>query len=321
MSGIWLLLGLLAAPEGAGDAACAGCHAEVAADYRQSRHRVAWTNAVFDAEYRERPKAWCVTCHAPEIAPADRVAPEERLAELGVTCESCHQPRGSGADVRSRRRRPGSIHATEIDPGFGGADDCGTCHQFNFPVLDDRGRLLSYTGEPMQNTAVEAGGADCTGCHGDHRFAGSHRPERIRGALAIALCRDGDAVELRLENRGAAHKIPSGGVNRYMTARLWRSSAPEHLSEQRLGRRFGRGAASKRTVEDSAIAAGEIAVLRVALASLGGAAGEPVNAEVRYIYMEGPRRRLADGTWSQVVVHRERVEPETLVLCDRADSR
>ena len=321
MREIWLLLGLLAAPEGAGPEVCAGCHLAAVADHRASRHRVAWSNAIFSAEYGDHPKAWCVTCHAPEVEPIDRIAPPAALAEVGVTCASCHRSRRAGADIRARRRRPGSIHATEIDPELGGARDCGACHQFNFPVLDDRGRLLRYTGEPMQNTAVEAGGADCTGCHGDHRFAGSHRPELVRSALSIALCRDGEAVELRLTNRGAAHNIPSGGVNRYMTATLWRSSAPERLVELRLGRRFARAGPAKRTVQDSTISAGDTAVLRAAMATLGGRPGESLNAEVRYIYMEGPERRLADGTASQALIHRERVAPASLGFCDARHSR
>lgn len=296
MEQLWLLIGLLLAPPDAGVPACAGCHAEPSADHARSRHAVAWTNEIFTAEYREHPKAWCVTCHAPEVAPAARVDPPAAVAAGGVTCASCHRPRRPGASLRARWRRPGSIHATEVDPGFGRGDDCGRCHQFNFPELDRRGRLLAYTAEPMQNTVAEATGADCLDCHGDHQFSGSHDPAMVGSALDIELCApagiDG-AVELRLHNRGAAHNVPSGGVNRYMTARLWRSSAPERLVERRLGRRFGPGPVAKRTVEDTTLAPGATTELRARLADLGGRRGEPVNAEVRYIYMEGVERVVA----------------------------
>lgn len=304
MESIFILLGILLAPPGAGARACAGCHAGQAADHARSRHAVAWTNEIFAAEYREHPKAWCVTCHAPEVAAAARIDPPAS-ADRGVTCASCHRPRLPGATLRARWRRPGSIHATEVDPDFGGAADCGGCHQFNFPSLDDRGRLLAYTAEPMQNTAAEARGADCASCHGDHRFAGSHDPAMVRSALAIEVCANDNSVELRLTNRGAAHNVPTGGVNRYMTARLWRSSAPERLVERRLGRRFGRGAIAKRTVEDTTIAPGATAVLAARLDALGGDPGEPVNAEVRYIYKEGierliERRRVPQAAGSDV---------------------
>jgi hypothetical protein len=314
---LWLLIGLLLAPEsteGTGARACAGCHAEIVDRHRESRHSVAWTNPIFSAEYGESPKAWCVTCHAPEVAPADRVEPPAAAA-AGVTCASCHRPRRPGAAIRSRVRRPNSIHATEIDPGFGRGDDCGRCHQFNFPVLGEAGRLLSYTDEPMQNTVVESRGADCIACHADHRFDGSHQIDMVRAAIDLELCRDKGSVELRLANRGAAHNVPSGGVNRFMTARLWRSSAPERLVELRLGRRFGPGGVAKRTVEDSTIAPGATARLRADLDRLGGEPDEPVNAELRYIYIKGVERTLADGRLSQAVIERRRVEPAGLSRC------
>ena len=43
------------APDKLRAAACTGCHVTVHAEWAQSRHGLAWTNAIFQREYRDRP--------------------------------------------------------------------------------------------------------------------------------------------------------------------------------------------------------------------------------------------------------------------------
>jgi hypothetical protein len=67
--------------------------------------------------------------------------------------------------------------------------------------------------------------------------------------------------------------------------RAWRADAPERLSETTLGRRFEPDdEGGKRTVADTTIPAGGRRDVRVRVASLGGAAGEPVRLELRLVY-------------------------------------
>jgi len=137
-------------------AACAGCHANVHADWRRSRHGLAWTNAIFQREYRDRPLEWCVHCHAPLV---EQLAEVRRgggpLANEGVNCAVCHV---RGARILARTKRPQSPHDTDARADFGGPQYCAGCHQFNFPVIaadptgQGPGRVTGYTAHPMQDT-------------------------------------------------------------------------------------------------------------------------------------------------------------------------
>jgi hypothetical protein len=223
----------------------------------------------------------------------------------------------------SARRATNSPHATVIDAQFGSPAFCASCHQFNFPVLGERGRLVRYTSEPMQATVEEwrasDAAADCMDCHGNspagHAFRGSHDPARVASAVAVELCRSRGAVEVAVTNRGAGHNVPSGGVHRRMVVRAWRSTAPDRFGEYILGRRFrpldGGG---KKTISDTTIAPGALRTARFTLAKLGGAAREAVNVELRYIYALDERAELATDVSKQIWY--SRVELRELPTCE-----
>lgn len=225
----------------------------------------------------------------------------------------------------STRRAPTSPHATVVDKDFGSPAFCASCHQFNFPILGEQGRLVHYTSEPMQATVAEwrasVVGADCADCHADspaqHAFRGSHDPERVASALAISVCRSRATLEVALVNRGAGHNVPSGGVHRRMVVRAWRSSAPERLAEYTLGRRFRPlSGGGKETVRDTTIAPGATRTARFALATLGAAAGDPaVNVELRYIYALDEHVQLPTDVSKQIWY--ARFEPGDLPVCER----
>ena len=304
------------------DAACATCHAEEHSEWQTSRHALAWRDPIFQGEFAHGRLAWCVGCHAP-LAP-DKTAPDDndpRVAQ-GVGCDACHRRDGG---MVSSRRAADSPHATVVDPAFGSPAFCARCHQFNFPVLGERGRLLHYTDEPMQATVAEwrASGseADCLDCHADrgHAFPGSHDPERVASALAIDLCATGDAIEVAIANHGAGHNVPSGGVHRRMVIRAWRSHAPERLAEYTLGRKFrpviGGG---KQTISDTTIAPGQLRTARFALAALGPPSPE-INVELRYIYALDEHAALPTDVSRQIWFRR--VAPSELARCVSADKR
>lgn len=295
-------------------AACASCHPAEHQEWSGSRHAAAWVDPVFQAEFAHGRAAWCVGCHAP-LAP-DPTAPDPALAAQGVACAGCHR---RGGRMVSARRGARSPHDTVADPSFGSPEFCAGCHEFNFPVLGERGRLVHYTDEPMQATVSQwrASGmaAECTDCHAaspaGHAFRGSHDAELVASALDVDLCRAGAAIQVDVKNQGAGHNVPSGGVHRRMVLRAWTSRAPERLQEASFGRRFrplpGGG---KQTLSDSTIPPGQVARRRFAVAELGVGDGDEkmINLELRYIH-------ALDEARASQVIWRRRVDPGALASC------
>ena len=297
---------------------CAGCHAAIAAEWATSRHALAWTNELFQREFRGRPLAWCVNCHAPLTTQQ-----AGRYRDAGVDCATCHVRAGRLVNARTR---PGSPHATVADPSFGSPAFCADCHQFTFPVLTAAGQVTRMTAHPMQSTvasfragpyAREAGG--CMACHGsraNHAFAGGHDPQMLAAALDVTWCRRGDALEVAVRNASAGHSVPTGDIHRHFNLRLWRSSAPEALFEAFLGRRFDPvDDGGKRTVWDSTIAPQATQQHAVPLARLGGEPGEPINLELTYVFLETdvPRAVLGEPGFTSVL--RRRAAPDELPAC------
>ncbi len=229
-------------------AGCATCHATIAAEWRTSRHALAWTNGLFQREYRQHPEPWCVNCHAPlttQQAELRAMPAAHPHADQGVDCATCHV---RGGALISTRRRPGSPHATVVDPTFGSPAFCADCHQFTFPVLDDAGQVTAMTAHPMQTTVASfaagpyAAKGDCMQCHGsktNHGWAGGHDPGMVGAALEVAWCRaPAGTARLTITNAAAGHSVPTGDVGRHMVLRAWRSSTPGAMFDVFLGRRF-----------------------------------------------------------------------------------
>jgi hypothetical protein len=313
----WFSRGLAPVDTG-GDArsakACGACHAGAHAECALSRHGRAWTNAIFQREYKDKPLEWCVHCHAPlEQQLAEVRAGGGAFANEGVTCVACHVRAGR---MVSRTRAEGSPHDTDARPDFGGPAFCGGCHQFNFPVIESDGAgaevVRRYTDRPMQDTEQQhARGAkaamECQACHvranaSGHLFPGGHDAAFVARAVTVATCRDGGALDVSLTNTGAGHNVPTGDLHRHLVLRAWRASAPEHLAEALFGRRFEAAAdGAKREVEDTTIRVGETRHARFAVAGLGGDAREPIRVALRLVYTidEFPfrGRELADPTF------------------------
>lgn len=297
----WFPRGLEPIDTGAAPASaktCAGCHAGTHAEWARSRHGLAWTNAIFQREYTDKPLDWCVHCHAPLKEQLAQVhAGGGPLANEGVTCVACHV---RGGRMVARTRAEGSPHDTDARADFGSPAYCGGCHQFNFPVVEDdaAGRptlVRRYTAHPMQDTEHQhAAGAkaaqECLSCHArastaGHLFPGGHDAIFVARAVTVTSCRDRHALDVALTNTGAGHNIPTGDLHRHLVLRAWRASAPERLGEALFGRRFEPAAdGGKRDALDTTIPVGETRHARFRLADLGGAAREPIRVELRLVY-------------------------------------
>lgn len=287
---------------------CAGCHGAIAAEWRASRHAVAFTNGIFLREWEPERTAWCVTCHAPGVQDPTAVRDGDLAAERGVDCAACHERDGA---LVSRSRAPGSPHDTRIDPAFGSPSYCARCHEFAFPQLDRRGMHVADTDVAMQETVSQfattttaARGRDCGSCHqrtfAGHAFPGSHDSTMLRRAVALSACRTGDTVSIEIRNRQAAHNVPTGGVHRHIVLRAWYSAAPERMLEQYIGRRFEpRPTGGKRKILDTTLPPRATRTFELIPARLGGSDDAPLHLELRYVYIkEGSgshqdRRRLS----------------------------
>src|SRR5262249_3057401 len=150
--------------------ACAACHPAIAAEWRTSRHALAWTNTIFQREYRSKPQAWCVNCHAPTPPQQAGLARgEHALADQGIDCPTCHVRAGHIVSARRPARPP---HDTVVDQTFGSPAYCADCHDFTFPVLSRAGHVVRMSPHPMQATVTSfAAGpyarapAGCMTCH------------------------------------------------------------------------------------------------------------------------------------------------------------
>ncbi|WP_428261253.1 multiheme c-type cytochrome [Haliangium sp.] len=319
--------------------ACSDCHEAQHRDWAQSRHALAWTNGIFQSEYRRKPRRWCVHCHAPLAPQVDEVEAEAdggALAEQGVSCAACHVRAGR---ILARSHHPDSPHDTQVAADFGGPSFCADCHQFSFPVFALDGHAERSTDFPMQATVsqflaarragkvpwpAEATGPaearDCRTCHArgeaGHAYQGAHEPAMLERALATSVCRDDQVIVVTVENRGAGHNVPTGDIHRHLVVRVWRSTAPEHLFEAFLGRRFEPDpSGGKRTTWDSTLAPAERRRYRVPVADLGGEPDEPVAIEARYVYVldEHPRRSPGEPTYR--VLYERRAPIEELSPC------
>lgn len=191
---------------------CGDCHPTELAAWTTSRHRVSWTNALFQREYQLSPSPFCVYCHAPLAGQAAEILEGAAGAtrDQGVTCATCHLRRGL---VLGPSGDGGGEHPTIADPGLRDPAFCASCHDFDTP-----GAVAPP--EPMQATAREAAGERCVSCHmpgGDHHFGGGHDLEALRGALAVSVERRGRALVFTLAAQGTAHALPTGDLFRHLT--------------------------------------------------------------------------------------------------------
>ncbi len=196
------------------NAACVGCHAEIASEWRASLHRRSHDVPEFQRAYAREPQAFCRRCHAPE-ADAERDG-----AALGVACVTCHV---TESDVLAAPAHGGSApHALRRDARFATDAACASCHEFAFP---------RNAATPMQATVTEHAASafadvTCAACHmptvatsrGSHRshaFAASRDPSSLREAVRASARRVSDsAIEIVVAPGRVGHAVPTGDLFR-----------------------------------------------------------------------------------------------------------
>lgn len=269
------------------NAACEGCHVEVAREWRGSMHQRAYIDADYSESLAREPTAFCRGCHAPEADPALPAPPG--LAALGVGCVTCHAPAGAVLAAPVHAEASPAPHPLVRTPGFAEAAACGRCHAFSFP-----GR----PGVAMQDTLREHASSrhaakSCADCHmprradggRDHRFVASRDPALLRRALRVRADRRATAVHLSLEPGWVGHAVPTGDLFRRLWVEAevadddWQVLAQDARA---LGRRFASGGGARVPVADDRVGARGEAPTEVVL-ELGEAARErPIRWRVQY---------------------------------------
>jgi len=118
-------------------------------------------------------------------------------------------------------------------------------------------------------------------------------------ALGVSVCRAPSGLEIRLENKGAGHRVPTGDVHRHLVLRAWRASAPEAVQETVLGRRYALdGDGGKKLLSDTSLVPTELRTIRAPFSP----APEPISIELRYVFVtdEFPRRELGEPAYATV---------------------
>lgn len=220
---------------------CAECHAEHYRQWSTSAHRSAFTNAVFESEYRRRPSPFCARCHAPRTN--DPIS-NPVTAAAGVDCAACHVRNGAVINATVSGDAP---HASAAVPAIARTDACARCHQFEFQ--NQPGELMQRTVDEWAASPAARRGQPCQHCHmpsepggHGHSFPGGRDSELSSRALDVVararVVAGRTRVTLDLRARAPGHAVPTGDIFRQLEVRAWPAGAPESAARRMLGQSF-----------------------------------------------------------------------------------
>ncbi len=235
-------------------AACAGCHLEIAEEWRGSHMAMAWSDPVFQADWQESGQLYlCLYCHTPLVDQRATLATglaslkPIRAAEVpnpsfdaslqaeGVTCVSCHVKDGAIVGPLDIKDAP---HPIRVDPEFASADRCVSCHQADAPPLTSVRRPIADTHGEWERWQKATGRTEtCTDCHMPaverelvymgsvrkgrrHTFPGAWDADFARTSLAVSqVVRTAAGVSLTLTNL-TGHNLPTADPMRALRVEL-----------------------------------------------------------------------------------------------------
>ena len=227
--------------------ACASCHAQQYADWKESFHSNAmgpgpWGQILDLTRDNPEEAVLCTTCHAPLSEQFPLVANSEAaggyqknphfdstLQLQGITCAACHV-RGhqrfgppKAEESTATKYPPGTPNhgGVQRTPYFEKAEFCKDCHQFDPEnTLLVNGKPLQDTYREWQNSIWGQGGAACHECHMPgrrHLWKGIHDREMVKGGVNIEANLEkptlaaGRSLELviNVTNAAVGHKFPT----------------------------------------------------------------------------------------------------------------
>lgn len=230
-------------PAAAINAECERCHVAIAAEWRDSYHRRAYSDESFQRALAREPLAFCRRCHAPESDPRE---PATGWAhDSGVACVTCHLIGGSiRTGLGGRASTEPSPHPVQRDARLSADAACASCHEFQFPDAHARRRPELMQATLREHRASSQAAVPCIDCHmprqadghRSHRFLGGHDAETVRGALTVQARREAGEAVLMLMPRKVGHALPTGDLFRRLVVEV--ESAGAAPQARYLMRRF-----------------------------------------------------------------------------------
>lgn len=214
----------------------------IESEWRRSGHARAATSAVYLRMREDAKSPLCDRCHAPlrALAPADPVAAE------GVTCDVCHTLSASSLRPAvqgplalhpedSRRygplcdTKPHYFHSMGCSPLHRESALCATCHDWTLGLAGGTQRAVLPQYQEWLHSQSVTSAVECQSCHmpaaraevavgsGERASVREHGFDRtrllgkaLRATAQLQLDGARGRLAITLENRGAAHAVPSG---------------------------------------------------------------------------------------------------------------
>lgn len=205
------------------DERCGECHAEIAAEWKQSLHHHAWENDYFIRAYAIEPLAFCRGCHAPLADPKSEPSPEAR--HIGVGCTTCHVVPAGIVGIHAMSAKENG-HEVLADVRLATAAACKRCHEFAFPGsrrpdVDRMQKTISehaqsaHAAEPCQHCHMPMVPSQKGPPHRKHDFRVFGDREFMARAVVVdhAAIKD-DTLHLDLKLGTIGHAFPTGDLYR-----------------------------------------------------------------------------------------------------------
>ena len=213
---------------------CGLCHTEIYQEWKATVHARAWTDPIYQAAIKDRPRSeLCHKCHKPGPV-LERVGhqpkPREALVEEGVQCIACHKLDGK---MHGPFELQTDAHPTEKSALFqsDSVSLCRSCHDTKVgPVLaiaksfdkgkfKDEGKTCSscHMAEVERPVAVQIATGQPAGParkSRSHRVLGAGDKELLAKAFRWTASRETEQVVFHLGN-DAGHQIPGLTLRRF----------------------------------------------------------------------------------------------------------
>jgi hypothetical protein len=245
--------GRSSAAAAAKNAACARCHADIAAEHEGSLHRRAHEEPAYLRALAVEPLDFCERCHAPVADPLELdPAAVAATARLGVACVTCHGEDDVVLAAPAREGTRPAPHPLLRSAELASDAACARCHEFEFPDNELRRSPAFLQRTITEHAASGWSEVRCAGCHmplvpgpfGPHRAHGmpaSRDAEVLRRALTVSAMRVGTMLQLELAPDAVGHAVPTGDLFRRLVviAEAERGQGRAVASARRyLSRRF-----------------------------------------------------------------------------------